>query len=133
VLICPVLDATMLTKSRLVSHDPVFSTDTMLAVESAYVPLEVELTNPDLSPVFAKDLRGLPPAFVITDKDDPLRDEAGLYAEKLKEAGVPVEVVSYPGAIHGFFLMSGALDAGKDSLNQVGRALQKAFTTAGKP
>jgi acetyl esterase len=133
VLICPVLDATMLTKSRLTSHDPIFSTDTMLAAEGAYIPHDVELMNPELSPLFAKDLRSLPPAFVITDKDDPLLDEANLYAEKLKEAGVSVHVLAYPRAIHGFFLMSGALESGKDALEQIARALQTTFTRAGNP
>ena len=127
VLICPVLDATMLTRSRITSKDPVFSTDTMLAVTAAYVSLETDLTNPYLSPIFAKNFRQLPPAFVITDQDDPQRDEAGQYAQKLKEAGVPVEVVNYPGVFHGFFLMPGALDAARKAVHQTGRALDHAF------
>jgi len=133
VLIYPALDATMLTKSRLTSHDPLLPPDTMLAAEGAYIPLDVELTNPDLSPIFAKDLRGLPPALVITDRDDPLLDEASLYAGRLKDAGVPAEVVAYPGAIHGFFLMAGALDTGKDSQEKIGQALQRAFAKPRTP
>jgi len=133
VLIYPVLDATMITRSRILSRDPIFSTDTMLAMTGAYVPVDVDLTNPNVSPVYAQNFGHLPPALVITDRDDPVRDEARTYGKKLREAGVPVEFVSYPGAIHGFFLMTGALDAGKQSVERIGNTLRQAFEKAGQP
>jgi acetyl esterase len=62
-------------------------------------------TSPYAAPARAKDLAGLPPAYVSTMEFDPLRDEGILYALRLLQAGVPVELHSYPGTFHGSALL----------------------------
>jgi acetyl esterase/lipase len=57
------------------------------------------------SPSLAEDLTGLPPAYVTTMEFDPLRDEGILYALRLLEAGVSVELHSFPGTFHGSALV----------------------------
>jgi acetyl esterase len=55
-----------------------------------------------LSPLFEKDLKNLPPAYVLTCGLDPLRDEGKLYADKLSRQGIPVEYWHEKMMPHGF-------------------------------
>jgi acetyl esterase/lipase len=50
----------------------------------------------------AEDLSGLPPAYVMSGDLDLFLDEDIEYANRLRSAGVPVELAIYPGAPHGF-------------------------------
>ena len=81
------------------------------------------------SPAQAKDLSGLPPALVVTAEFDPLCDEGEAYAERLRQAGVPVICTRYDGQIHGFFNMPEAIDDGERAIAEVGEALKAAFAS----
>lgn len=82
--------------------------------------------NPLASPLLAEDLRGLPPAVVITAECDPLRDEGEAFAARLSAAGVAVECRRYAGVVHPFFSMSGAIPQGLEAIAQVAAAIRAA-------
>ncbi|HEV2688786.1 MAG TPA: alpha/beta hydrolase [Bryobacteraceae bacterium] len=90
-----------------------------------YIRNTEDATNPQASPLLAPDLRGLPPALLLTAECDPLRDEGEAYAKRLKEAGVQVTSTRYAGMIHPFFSLSGAIPQAFDAFDQVASAIQK--------
>jgi acetyl esterase len=60
------------------------------------------------APARAGDLTGLPPAYISTAENDPLRDEGMTYAMRLLQAGVSVELHQFPGTFHGSALVTTA-------------------------
>lgn len=95
--------------------------------EHQYLPKPSDAANPLASPMRAKDLSGLPPAIVGVAGYDPLYSEGLAYAEKLKAAGVPVELHDYPSLIHGYYSMGVESDAVKQAVIDSCRALREHF------
>jgi acetyl esterase len=77
---------------------------------SMYLPNEADYLDWRASPLLAKSLAGLPPAYVITAGYDPLLDEGCAYAERMAKEGVEVAYREYPDMVHGFILFGGVLD-----------------------
>jgi len=108
VLFYPVTDANFDTASYRQFADGYFLTrDAMKWFWDNYLPPGELRRYPHVSPLQAStdQLRGLPPAFVMTCECDVLRDEGEAYARKLLDAGVPVTGARYLGTIHGCLTM----------------------------
>ena len=73
------------------------------------------------------DLAGLPPAFVVLADHDVLLDEGRELGERLRAAGVPTRIETYPGVLHGFLTSSGAFDVGGQAVADVVGELRAAF------
>src|SRR5579862_1871894 len=84
----------------------------------SYLPDGADRTDPRVSPIYAAELRGQPPAAVITAELDPLRDEAEAYAARLTAAGVPTELTRHQGLVHGFLRMGGMSQRAREASAQ---------------
>jgi acetyl esterase len=109
VLLIPATDASVDTGSYHAYGEDRFLTRAFMKYGwDLYAPDAKTRDNPYVSPLRASisELKGLPPALVITAENCPLRDEGEAYARKMKEAGVSVDAVRYNGTIHDFVLLN---------------------------
>lgn len=79
------------------------------------------------SPALAEDLSGLPPAYMMVGGLDPFRDETITYAQRMLEAGVPVELHVIPGATHGFEGAFAEAEVSMKAMNEYLNALAEAL------
>jgi acetyl esterase len=127
-LIYPVTDADFTRASyRENAEGYLLTTKAMEWFWNHYVPDLAQRAEPYAAPLRAKDLAGLPPAFVLTAEYDPLRDEGEAYARRLEQAGVPTRLKRYDGAIHGFFAMGLLAQVGRDAVEDAAAAVRAAL------
>jgi acetyl esterase len=74
-----------------------------------------------------RDLDGVVPAWVGLAECDPLTDEGMLYADRLRMAGVPVDLEVYPGVVHGFIQFGRAIPVALTAHQDAARALRQVF------
>lgn len=125
-MIYPAIDAAMDTASQkeFTQDGYVLSRLDMEWFWGHYLAKPGDGDNPYASPNRARDLRGLPPAHIITAEFDPLRDEGEAYAELLKKAGNRVKLKRYAGVIHGFVSLAAAIDQGKTATRDLAEELK---------
>jgi len=101
--------------------------DTMEWFWAHYLTSPVEAENPYASPLRARDLTGLPPAYVTSAEYDPLRDEAERYGMRLRAAGVPTEITRFPGMNHGFLFWVGVVGGADRAMAEACAWARQAF------
>ena len=134
VLFYPVTDASFDTASYEQFSEGFFlRRDAMQWFWDQYTKSADDRAQSTASPLRASldELRGLPPALVITAEADVLRDEGEAYASRLREAGVAVTAVRYLGIIHDFVMLNALRDthAAEAAINQAVRFLADALGT----
>jgi acetyl esterase len=128
VLVYPVTDSDFETESYVAhgGEDTLLGRQEMIWFFEQYVPAGTDSAHPEISPLRTTDLSGLPPAIVVTDEFDPLRDEGIAYAARLRDAGVPVTEHHYDDMMHGFFSFPGLFATGTESNTLVGSEIRTA-------
>ena len=74
-----------------------------------------------------RDLDDLAPAWIGLAECDSLTDEGVMYADRLRMAGVPVDLEIYAGVVHGFIQFGRAIPTALTAHNDAARALRHAF------
>ena len=125
----PVDDPTYPSRSQFGQGDYFISMRDMAWFRGHYLgDVAREPRDPRVSPIAAADLRGLPPALVVTAGCDVFRDEGRAYADRLAADGVPVEYRCFEGAIHAFMSFAGVIPMGVEALSFVAARLRAALS-----
>lgn len=132
ILIYPMLDATASSPS----YDEFatgygFSSEKSRWYFDQYLPRAIDRRSSRVSPLFERDLSGLPATLIVTAECDPLRDDGERYAHVLHSAGVKVTLRRYPGMIHGFFQMTGALEGSRRLHRELGQWMREPAENVG--
>jgi acetyl esterase/lipase len=109
VMFYPVTDADFNDGSyRAFAEGPWLTKAAMQWFFDAYAPNVADRKKPTVSPLRAsrEQLEGQPPALIITDENDVLRDEGEAYAHRLMEAGVSVTAARELGTVHDFVMLN---------------------------
>lgn len=131
----PVTDAAMDTPSyREFAEGPFLRAQSMAWFWDAYTTDPAKRAEITASPLRAtkEQLQGLPPAYVLVDEADVLRDEGEAYAGLLRAAGVAVTTVRYDGIHHDFMMLNPLADthAARAATEQAVAMLRHAFTAS---
>jgi acetyl esterase len=113
VLLYPVTDSSLSQKSyEEFANGPWLTTAAMEWFWDAYAPNPEDRKKTTASPLSAtaEQVKGLPPALVIVDENDILRDEGEAYARKLMQAGIEVTAVRVLGTFHDFAMLNALAD-----------------------
>jgi monoterpene epsilon-lactone hydrolase len=129
VLLSPFLDMTasgesMTTRAEL---DPWFDPADLPIVATHYCPGE-DLENPLLSPVFA-NTAGLPPALIQVGDAEILLSDSTRYANRLRGAGIEVEIEVFPEMWHVFQLFVGKMPESGAAIDEIGRYIDASFAS----
>jgi acetyl esterase len=123
-LVYPVTDADRDTESSRLFADGFYLTGAFMDLAHTSYVVDHDDRDPRISPAYADLPAGLAPAYVATAGFDPLRDEGEAYAERLRAAGVAVELRRFGGQVHGFLNVVGVGRSARAANAEIASALR---------
>jgi acetyl esterase len=128
-LLCPIMDYAAESESRrALAQGYMVDRDTLEHDLRYYLPAGGDRTDPRVSPLRARELKGVPPTCVHTAEYDPLRDEGAAYTARLHDAGVPSTYRCHPGMIHLFYGMGAVIPYAETALALMGEDVRSMLT-----
>jgi acetyl esterase/lipase len=127
-LVYPVCDHTLSTESMKSFQDtPLWNAPSSKLMWDVYLKGKDRNQLPKyVSPLQRIDLKGLPPTYIETAEFDCLRDEGLLYAQKLTDSNIKVELNQTKGTIHAYDIIEKS-SITQDSIQRRVIALRQAF------
>jgi len=113
--------ATLATKEAV---DPIIHEGYLRELAGAYLPKEVDPTDPRVSPLFA-NLSGLPPTLIQVGSDEGLLADATRFAYAAGAAEVAVTLEVWPHMIHAWPVWNARLEAGREALAHAGAFIRR--------
>ncbi|MDO5288645.1 MAG: alpha/beta hydrolase [Pseudomonadota bacterium] len=110
----------------LYAHGPVLDKQLIDWFFHQYID-SVDRSDWRFAPLKSADVDGVAPAWLGLAECDPLVDEGVLYADKLRAAGVPVDLEIYRGVVHGFITMGRVLPEARQLHQHAAAALRQAL------
>lgn len=92
-----------------------------------YIPQRSDREHWWFAPLLTPDVDGVAPCWMGLAECDPLVDEGVAYADRLRMAGVTVDLEIYRGVTHEFIKMGRALPEALQAHQDAARALRQAF------
>ncbi len=89
-----------------------------------YTRTPADAQNPRLNLMLA-NLQGLPPTTIVTAQFDPLRSDGDMLADRLKAAGVEVDIRNFDGVAHEFFGQGAVVSTARDAVKYAADGLNK--------
>ena len=125
ILLYPVCDCDMETKSyRAMGRGLVLTSADMGWFYDHYLQGDkAKRGDPLISPLRALELKGLPPALIMTAEYNVLRDEAEIYGKRLAAAGVKTWIKRYRGMTHGFIRLQNFVDVARAGMDDIATAM----------
>jgi acetyl esterase len=112
---------------RLYANGPLLTKALIDYFFGQYVRTPADRDDWRFAPLLADDVEGVAPAWIGLAECDPVVDEGIAYADKLRAAGVAVDLEIYRGVIHEFLRMGRAIPEALQAQNDAARALKEAL------
>ena len=127
-LFYPGMQAEPLTPSRKLYAEGFLLTEPQIQwMFHSFVEDPSQFADWRFAPIHADHVDGVAPLWIGLAECDPIVDDSLLWADKLRAAGVPVELEIYHGVIHEFIKMGHAIPEARQAHADAARALRAAL------
>lgn len=132
ILSCPVLSADLDTQFIRETPSPFPPKETLPALFQNYARQPQDMQDSRFAPLLADSVDGVPPALIFTVELDSFREQAEIYADRLRAAGVPCVLKQFEGTIHGFLELDGGHRQSREAIVTIASHLRKLSAGVGQ-